>query len=218
MIVEPLQLIVQTAFPGKTLGPGFSSADIAAAERRLKVTLPDALKDYLTVCGGSRDMMDASWRLFSPDQLRIDDGYLIFGTEDQGTMEYGIPVEELEMLDEEPHPTVLARAKNSQKWVSESGSISSYLLGVGSFQAVQSVGEQARFELPVKKLKDILKFLEPLGERAVQSGSHIVGFVDPRHFIVGTYLHNPETFWVGSSTDGALKEFAKRSGFELDWV
>ncbi|HEY8460805.1 MAG TPA: SMI1/KNR4 family protein [Blastocatellia bacterium] len=66
MIVEPLQAIAQTAFPNRTIEPGFSRDEIAEAEARLKIAFPEALKDYLAMCGKIREMMDRDYRLYSP--------------------------------------------------------------------------------------------------------------------------------------------------------
>jgi hypothetical protein len=223
MIVEPLEAIMRTAFPNRAPDPGFSRDEIAAAEARLKMTFPDALKDYLAACGKTREMMDASYRLYSPDQLRVEGGHLIFCGDKEGTAEYGIPLRKLEDPGGGVRPSVNAKEKNAEKWFSESGSISAFLLGVGSFQAVLSMDDSARFELPEKRLKKIEKFFERLGEPEVRSGAQMVGFVDRQHSIVATYMYNsrlydPETFWVGSSADGALEAFEELSGFELDWL
>jgi hypothetical protein len=221
-IIELLQLIMQTAFPNKTLEPGFSRDEIAAAEARLRVAFPEALKDYLAVCGKSREMMGANYRLYSPEQLRVEDGHLIFCEENQGIEEYGIPAQDLEEFGEF-HPRVQAKSVNAEEWHSESGSISAFLLGVGSFQAVLSMNNSARIELPVKRLKKMEKFFEPVGEPEVRSGGQIVGFVDRERSIVATYiydshLYDPEMFWIGSSVEGALETFEERSGFDLDWL
>jgi hypothetical protein len=218
MIVEPLEVIVRTAFPNRALDPGFSREEIAAAEDHLKMTFPEALKDYLAVYGKTREMMDASYRLYSPDQLRVEDGHLIFCGDKEGTAEYGIPVRKLEDLGAGMRPSVNAKKKNAEKWFSESGSISAFLLGAGSFQAVRSAAEQARFKLPGKRLKKVVKFFEPVGEPEVRLGGHIVGLVDREHSIVAVYLYLSEKLLIGSSVAGAVEAFAERSGFKLDWA
>jgi cell wall assembly regulator SMI1 len=218
MIVEPLEVIMRTAFPNRTLDPGFLRDEIAAVEAHLKVTFPEALKDYLAVCGKTRELMDTSYRLYSPDQLRVEDGHLIFCAEKDGTAEYGIPVRKLEDLGATIRPSVNAKKKNAEKWFSESGSISAFLLGVGSFQAVRSAMEQARFKLPEKRLKEVVKFFEPVGEPEVRLGGHIIGLIDREHSIVAVYLHLSERLLVGSSGAGEVKAFAERSGFKLEWA
>jgi cell wall assembly regulator SMI1 len=218
MIVELLEGIVRTAFPNRALNPGFSRDEIAAAEARLRVSFPEALKDYLAVCGKTREMMDASYRMYSPDQIRVEDGHLIFCGEKDGTAEYGIPVRKLEDSGEAFRPSVSAKAKNAEKWFSESSSISAFLLGVGGFQAVLSSVERARFKLPEKRLKEVVKFFEPVGEPEVRLGGHIIGFTDRERPIVAVYMSLSERLLVGSSVADEVKTFAERSGFKLDWA
>src|SRR5262249_53824041 len=132
--------------------------------------------------------------------------------------EYGIPVRKLEDLGEDLRPSVNAKEKNAEKWFGESSSISAFLLGVSSFQAVRSAMEQARFKLPEKRLKEVVKFFEPVGEPEVRLGGHIIGFIDREHSIVAVYLYLSESLLVGSSVVGEVKAFAGRAKFKLDWA
>ncbi len=216
MIVEPLQVIVQTAFPGAKLAPGFSSDEIAAAERRLTLTLPEALQDYFTVGGHSREMMDADAHILAPDKLRVESDHLIFCEENQGIASYGIPLAELRELAKAPNPSVAAKAVNQPKWFSESSSLSAFLLGLGAWQALLSEPEKARCELPQKQLKTLRAFFEPVGTPEVRLGGDRIGLVDRKNSIVAAYLYNSETLYVGSPLEDALDELEKRSGLELE--
>ena len=69
MIVEPLRLIVETAFPGANRQTGLGKDQISAAESRLSVALPEALQDYYAVAGNSREMMEGNFRLLAPQIL-----------------------------------------------------------------------------------------------------------------------------------------------------
>src|SRR4051794_39841192 len=117
MIVEPLQAIVETAFPGAKLAPGFGGDQISSAESHLGVALPEALKDYFSVAGSSREMMSGNFRMLAPEKLRVEGDHLIFCEEDQGTEDYGIPLSGLANF---PNPGVDVKARNAREWFSES--------------------------------------------------------------------------------------------------
>jgi len=216
MIVELLQVIVQTAFPGSTLKPGCSIDQIAAAEGRLELTLPEALKDYFTVCGHSREMMDENFHLMTPEKLRVERDHLIFCEENQGLALYGIPLEELGKLAETSNPSVDMNPTAGTKWFCESSSLSAYLLGLGAWQALLSVPEKARSEFPRKELKTLKAFFEPVGTPDVRLGADWIALVDRKNSIVAAYLYHSEMLYVGSPLDDALDEFEERSGLVLD--
>ena len=134
MIVEPLKMIVTTAFPGAALG--IANEQIAAAEARLHLVLPEPLKDFFAVVGGSRELMDADYRILPPEKLRVDGSHLIFCEENQGLEDFGIPLAEIATPAERPNPTVDVRAKGKPKWFGEAGKLSAFLLGMTAWQVV----------------------------------------------------------------------------------
>src|SRR5690242_16746781 len=103
MIVEPLQMIVTTAFPQAQLGlPGERRA---AAEARLSLVLPEPLKDFFAVAGASRELLNADSRMLPPEKLRVEGDHLIFCEENQRLEDFGIPLAELAKPTERPNPT-----------------------------------------------------------------------------------------------------------------
>lgn len=214
MIVEPLEMIVATAFPGAELG--IASEHVAAAETRLQLVLPPPLKDFFAVAGGSRELRDADYRFLPPEKLRVDGDHLIFCEENQGLEDFGIPLGEIARPTERPNPTVDVRSKINPKWFGEAGKLSAFLLGMTAWQVVLALPEKARCPYPEDDLKELLAFFEPAGEAKVRLGGHRFGLVDRKNSIVAIYFHTTEMLYVGSSREGVLDEFEEKSGLDLE--
>jgi hypothetical protein len=213
MIVEPLELIVKTAFAESKIKLGFSINQMAEAESRLNLALPEALKDYFAVAGKSREMMDADFRLLAPEHLRVEGQYLVFCEENEWPAQWGIKLDDLAKF---PNPRVVGRRDNTQKWFGESSKLSAFLLGVGCWQAIMSIQERARCKLPEKQLSKIEKQFEYIGDRSVRLGALRIGFVDRSNSTLATYLFITQTLYVGASVEGAIKELEKHSGLKFD--
>jgi hypothetical protein len=214
MIVEPLEMIVTTAFPGAELG--IANEQIAAAEARLHLVLPEPLKDFFAVAGGSRELMDADYRILPPEKLRVDGSHLIFCEENQGLEDFGIPLAEIARPTERPNPTVDVRSKGNPKWFCEAGNLSAFLLGMTAWQVVLALPEKARCPFPEDELKKLLAFFEPIGAPQVRLGGHRFGLVDRKNSIVATYFHTTEMLYVGSPREDVLDELEQKSGLDLE--
>ncbi len=90
-------------------GDGFGEKDLLAAEARLRVRLPGALRDAYALIGKRRDLTASQDRLLAPDQLYVDDtgGVLVFRVECQHVAEWGIPLS----AATEPDPPVVFRVR-----------------------------------------------------------------------------------------------------------
>jgi hypothetical protein len=82
MIIKPLQRIAAAAFPGSEPISGFREEQIAS-EARLKLAIPDAVKDYYSVAG-ARDLKRMHYSMLPPEKLRLDGDHLIFCEENEG--------------------------------------------------------------------------------------------------------------------------------------
>ena len=216
MIVEPLQMIVAAAFPNAKLPAGFTREQIAAAEARLGLVLPEVLKDFFTVAGGSRDLMGVNYRMLPPEKLRIDGEHLIFCAENQGLQDYGMPIEELRKGTEDPNPTVRLRRKGASRWTVEASELSAFLLGTTAWQAVLSLPEKARCEFPEDDLPKLLAFFEPVGEPDVRLGGDMFALVNRQRAVVAAYIHTSETLYVGSSDETVLEELEEKLQLDFD--
>jgi len=212
MIVEPLESIVTTAFPGQSLG--IAHELIAAAQSRLGVPLPEPLKDFYSVAGGSRDLLNADYRFLPPEKLRVDDDHLIFCGENQGLESFGISLEPLRAG--RPNPPVQVRSEKNPKWFGESGKLSAFLLGMTAWNVVLALPEKARCPYPEDDLPKLLPRFEPVGEPKVRLGSQYFGLVDRSHSIVAAYVHTSQMLYVGSPREDVLDELEQALGLDLD--
>ncbi|MFJ8623988.1 SMI1/KNR4 family protein [Kitasatospora sp. NPDC093550] len=94
------------AYWGEPLGPddGFPAAELDAAERRLGLRLPAALREAYRLFGRRADLTSNHDVLLTPDELFVLDGALVYRTENQGCAHWGVL---LGGLEQEDPPTVM---------------------------------------------------------------------------------------------------------------
>ena len=214
MIVEPLQMIAAAAFPGGEPISEFADERIAAAEARLKLPIPDAVKDFYAVAG-ARDLKRVHYSMLPPEKLRVDGDHLVFCEENEGLEDFGISLENLAALAERPNPSVQVRRQGEPRWFCEAGNVSAFLLGMEAWQIVLSLPQRARCNMQNKELKGLLAFFEPVGDPKVRLGSQYFGMVDRKNAIIAAYMHTSDTLYVGSAHATALDELKKKS--QLDF-
>jgi hypothetical protein len=212
MIVEPLEMIVTTGYPGESLGIG--PEPIAAAEARLGLVLPEPLKDFYSVAGGSRDLLNADYRFLPPEQLRVDGDHLIFCGENQGLESFGIPLEALKAG--KPNPAVDVRRMNASRWTNEASALTAFLLGMTAWQVALALPEKARCPYPEADLKKLLPYFEPVGAPIVRLGGDRTALVDRTRSIVAAYVHITEMLYLGSPREDVLEELEQKLGLEFE--
>jgi hypothetical protein len=113
-------------------GDGVTEAALKKCERRLRIKLPAAVRDYYLTAGRLDQINKAHNLLFTPDEIRIDDGHLWFMEENQAVVHWGLPVKRLADDD----PTVYQRANvDEAKWYSERMRFSTFLIRMYDWQA-----------------------------------------------------------------------------------
>ncbi|MEU9091566.1 SMI1/KNR4 family protein [Streptomyces sp. NPDC048428] len=97
---------------------GWTEADLDAAEERLGVRLPTALREAYLLFGRRQDLTSNHDVLLAPAELFVDDAEeaLVFRHENQGAASWGILLDSLQ----EDDPAVLIRLdlaeKNAERW------------------------------------------------------------------------------------------------------
>ncbi|GLY78826.1 hypothetical protein [Actinoallomurus iriomotensis] len=95
---------------------GCPASDLDAAEARLGLRLPTALREAYRLFGRREDLTANQDVLLSPDRLHLDGEVLVFRVENQAVVHWGVPVSELE----EPDPSVVVRASladpSAERW------------------------------------------------------------------------------------------------------
>lgn len=103
---------------------GLSSAKIEAAERRLGVRLPQALREYYRVAGNFEELNTNYNQLLPLEALDWDDEYVVFMVENQGVVFWAVSLEQMVQDD----PEVWQRVRESPgQWYSEDQSVSQFL-------------------------------------------------------------------------------------------
>lgn len=214
-IVAPLKTIVTTAFPGAKFG--IASDQILAAETRLGLVLPQPLKDFFAVAGGSRDLMIADYIFLPPEKLRVDGDHLIFCEQRQGLEDFGIALADIASLAGQSNPPVDVRPKGRSDWLlGEEGRLTAFLLGMTAWQVALMLPEKARCALPQNELQKLLEFFEPVGAPNVRVGSSRFGLVDRKRSIVAAYCHTDEMLYLGTPHEDVLDELGEQAELDLD--
>ncbi|MFG2910526.1 SMI1/KNR4 family protein [Kitasatospora sp. NPDC048286] len=93
------------AYWGEPLGPGdgFTDAELDAAELRLGLRLPVALREAYRLFGRRADLTSSQDVLLTPTELYVLDGALVYRAENQGCAHWGVLLDD---LDREDPPTV----------------------------------------------------------------------------------------------------------------
>lgn len=103
---------------GLASGDGWTDADLAAAEQKLGLRLPTALREAYLLFGRRRDLTSNHDVLLSPAELYVDDANeaLVFRHENQGAASWGVRLDSLQADD----PAVFIRAdladKSAERW------------------------------------------------------------------------------------------------------
>ncbi|MFI2607514.1 SMI1/KNR4 family protein [Kitasatospora sp. NPDC018619] len=106
------------AYWGEPLGPddGFTDAELDAAERRLGLRLPVALREAYRLFGRRADLTSSHDVLLTPDELYVLDGALVYRAENQGCAHWGVRLEDLGLAD----PPTVGRPdladKSQERW------------------------------------------------------------------------------------------------------
>jgi len=215
MIIEPLEMIVTTAFSGESLG--LAHEPIAAAQARLGLVLPEPLRNFFAVAGGSRELMIADYIFLPPEKLRVDGDHLIFCEERQGLEDIGIALADIAALAERPNPPVAVRPKGRSEWLAgEEGPLAAFLLGMTAWQVALMLPEKARCPVPASDLARLLAFFEPVGASNVRGGSSRFGLVDRKHSLVAAYLRTDEMLYVGTPREDVLEDLEQRAELDLE--
>src|SRR4029450_4278942 len=94
---------------------GWTEDDLRAAERRLGLRLPPAIREAYALFGRRQDLTSVQDRLLDPDQLELDvtGEVLIYRVENQSVAVWGVPLAAMEQPDP---PVVVARNFEDGSW------------------------------------------------------------------------------------------------------
>lgn len=88
------------------------------------VEIPQALREFYLALGGCEDLMEAYYFVWDPEELEIEDGFLLFMEDEDEQYVWGIREDQLDI----PDPIVHRRHNVRGVWKSEEGTFSEYML------------------------------------------------------------------------------------------
>ena len=113
-------------------GDGCSEAEIAAAEARLGVRIPAAIRAYFLLCGRETVLNQAHNRLLLPSDWCLDVDHLVFLTENQNVVVWGTDISE-----QSDDPPILQGVNGNEiEWHPEHARASEFLIVMLHWQAV----------------------------------------------------------------------------------
>jgi len=128
-------------------GDGWSQADLVAAEERLGIQLPTALREAYLLFGRRRDLTSNHDVLLGPAELYVDDAKeaLVFRHENQGAACWGVLLDSLPDDD----PAVFIRSdladKTAERWERWLGRLSLCFVEIVLSEFLQADGEPRDF-------------------------------------------------------------------------
>ncbi len=105
---------------------GIPQKELLAAEKRLGLRVPAALRQYYRVAGRADDFNRAHERLLRPADWSIESRKLVFMVENQGVFPYGIPAGPQPSGDDPP--VFVGEDDEPERWYKVNGRCSAFLL------------------------------------------------------------------------------------------
>lgn len=102
---------------------GLSPAELDEALAGHDFTIPLVLREFYLALGGCEDLMEAFYFFWDPEELEIEDGYLLFLEDEDEEYTWGIRADQLNI----PDPIVHRRHNGRNSWQSEEGTFSEYV-------------------------------------------------------------------------------------------
>ena len=108
---------------------GLTEEELEEALDEADVEVPQVLHDFYRALGGCEDLMEAYYYFWDPEELEIEDGYLLFMEDEEEQYVWGIREDHLDI----PDPIVHRRHNVRGSWKSEEGTFSEYMLDMFSW-------------------------------------------------------------------------------------
>ncbi|MBD7995585.1 hypothetical protein H9639_09785 [Arthrobacter sp. Sa2CUA1] len=101
---------------------GIPAAELDEMLEEHDFSIPLVLREFYLALGGCEDLMEAFHFFWDPDELEIEDGYLLFLEDEEEKFTWGFRADQLDV----PDPIVWRRNNARGGWQSEEGTFSEY--------------------------------------------------------------------------------------------
>lgn len=178
----------------------------AEFDARCKIVVPQALKEYYLVAG-RHEINHGVFALSSPEQLKIEDGFLFFMEEHTGLMKLGIKESEIQLNNPMVYPKLCIDGK--RKVMQSSGETVSSLIA----ELLKGVSSQEQKTPTVNVKSRWKKYIQNHLPQFTLNNEMIV----PRGFLLYEWeagIHTPFRFFLSIQTDQYNRN---RFTFDLNW-
>ncbi|MBT1001231.1 hypothetical protein KIH31_01335 [Paenarthrobacter sp. DKR-5] len=103
---------------------GLAAGDLDRMLAEHDFTIPLVMREFYLAVGGCADLMEAYNYFWDPDELEVEDGYLMFLEDGDESVTWGLDAAQLEL----PDPIVFSRDNEDGEWESEEGTFSEFVL------------------------------------------------------------------------------------------
>ncbi|NVN00580.1 hypothetical protein [Arthrobacter sp. SDTb3-6] len=103
---------------------GIDREDLDSIFAELDLTVPQALQEFLNAVGNCEELMEAYYYFWDPEELEIEDGYLLFLEDEDEAYTWGMRADQADV----PDPIVWRRNNATGEWVNEEGTFSEFVL------------------------------------------------------------------------------------------
>lgn len=194
---EKLQMISEVYF--ETRAASFSEAELAAAEKNLRITVPAPLREFYLAFGGAEDLLKCMYDIAAPKELYIENNILMIAREHQNVCGYGIDIDTQK-------PVYFDSSNNITKALSQDiEDFLIYLLALQGTELLSCIGR-----IPAKSTARIEKYLKKLSESdgygAVFCGGGIIGVA------VGSDV------LLCARDDDCMERLEAESGLDIDYL
>lgn len=108
---------------------GLSRQELRDALAEHDFEIPMVLEEFYLALGNNEDFMEAYHYFFDPEELEIEDNYLLFLEDEEEKFVWGFKTNQLEV----PDPIVYRRNNARGSWTSEEGTFSEFVFDMFSW-------------------------------------------------------------------------------------
>lgn len=108
---------------------GLTTEELAEGLAQAKVSIPFVLEEFYLALGNNEDFTEAYHYFFDPEELEIEDGYLLFLEDEEEKFVWAFKASQLDV----PDPIVYRRLNSKGTWTSEEGTFSEFTLDMFSW-------------------------------------------------------------------------------------
>ncbi|WP_125610541.1 hypothetical protein [Specibacter cremeus] len=103
---------------------GIAADELDAILVEQQVSIPLAMRDFFLALANCEELMEAYYYFWDPEELEIEDGYLLFLEDADEAYTWGLRADQLDV----PDPIVWRRNNAKGNWICEEGTFSEFVL------------------------------------------------------------------------------------------